>query len=508
MPNTRTTHHLTLSPIFQNNMVIPAHKAWSVYGTSSESKQHITAQIGDVTQTEVTDDAGNFMITMPPLARSLDNLTLRINIVEMTSVVTSIHVGQVFLMAGQSNIEFRLQDADTFGDTQKCLPKMKGFFYEVPQLEFQRADGTTLPPDLPPAQWLPLDAQHVKTMSAVAFYAAERYQKTHPNEWIGIVDCYKGGTSASAWIDRALLAENPNLSSRYIQPFDAAIRGKSTADFDRESAEFWHTVDVHDQKLKAYLAAHPTTSLSDAKNIVGHTPWPFPARPESYLRPGGLWETMFSPIAKFTFSAVIWYQGENDTDQADAYDQLLTLLITSWRTQMHDRSLPFFVIQLPGYADGQPGTWAVLRQKQMEVAQSVPFVHLISISDTGEAHNIHPTDKRPVGYRIGRFLAGVDYPNTPMLTVTSWTNERIHLRIKWGYQFITNDPVHFTCTTARGTAEVVSVRACADSIVIPGNFQMFQYGYENFPKLSLFNENGDPVSPVQIRRKDYDTGVN
>lgn len=57
------------------------------------------------------------------------------------------------------------------------------------------------------------------------------------------------------------------LNEKFLAEYHQQIAGKTWADFDHE------TVEKHNQNLARYLKMHPDTSLSTAKNIVGHTPW-------------------------------------------------------------------------------------------------------------------------------------------------------------------------------------------------------------------------------------------
>lgn len=491
---------LSLPDIFQDNMVIPCQKQWRLTGKTGSPNTEVIATIADHTNKCKTNDAGEFEMEMPALAATNDSLELIISADLARKTISSVHVGKVFLMSGQSNIEFRLKDAATFQDTLENFPIINGYYYEVPQLEYEYQDGRTLPDHISKVSWLKISKVSCGNMSAVAFYAAVRYQQAHPSEFVGIVDCYKGGTSASAWVDRKLLEREPELASRYIEPFDSALVGKTEEDFDRESNKFWARVDQHKKKLNDYLAKHPDVTLSDAKNIVGHTPWPFPPRPESYLRPGGLYQTMFSKIASYTFSALIWYQGENDADHPETYDKLLSLLINSWRSDLKDRSLPTYVVQLPGYADATEGSWATIRQQQLAVVQQLPNVWLISGVDGGETHNIHPANKRPLGNRIGRILSGHSYQETPIMNVISWTNSKVTVSVHPAKIVIAVGEAVVTGIDAAGMETIVPVQVSGNMLTVTGNFEQIKYADSNFPRISLYNEYGDPVSPARFNR--------
>lgn len=499
-----TVNQLNLDPIFQANMVLPRGKAWSVSGTAQPLSTVTLTAAGQKVTVQATVN-GRFKALMRPVT-SADDTSMTVQAGNEQIILAHMHFGATYLFSGQSNIEFRLRDAATYPDTVAHFPKLNAYFYEVPQLEYVDQGGQQKPADLKPAHWLKITPESCGGMSAVAFYAAVRWQQAHPEQILGIVDCYKGGTSASAWIPVADLNIQPDLRMAYVDAFNQAIAGKTQTDFDREMAAWQAKVDAHNQALADYQAAHPTVSLSDAKNVVGHTPWPFPASPSSYLRPGGLRQTMLSQVLPFTFNAVVWYQGENDTDHADLYDQLLQLLLLTWRRDFDDRSLPFYIIQLPGYADGEGKSWAQVRQAQLAVTRTLPAAHLITIADTGEAHNIHPTDKQPVGTRVGRILADQGYPATPQLVVRAWTDQGILLGVTQTSTLHVNGKLLLTVINeASGQKELQPATINDQIIEVTGNFSQVAYGYDNFPHLVLFNECGDPVAPVIFSRKQVES---
>lgn len=490
---------LSLANIFTPGMIIPRNKRWRLYGYGRPGQQ-LTVSYAGIVQVAHVDDNGKFALTMKPLdLNSAFKIIVQSNDVRVE--IDQVRTGTVFLFSGQSNIEFRLRNASTYQETLSSFPTLHARFFEVPQLEYQYKNGRTLPADIRPAKWIDITENSCGEMSAVGFYAVAEFQREHPDEWIGVIDCYKGGTSASSWVLTDDLSQNEKLKSAYLDTYHKAVDGKTTADFDTEAELFWKTVDKHNKDLAVFQAQHPDVSLSDAKNIVGHTPWPPPMRPESYLRPGGLRETMIEPIIRYTISTVIWYQGENDTDNAQLYDQLLQLLITTWRRDMSDYSVPFYVVQLPGYADGEGSTWATIRQAQLKITQQLPYTHLVSFADTGEEHNIHPTNKKPVGYRLGRLIANTGYSATPILRISSWTDNQLELVASSTMKLVVRGEMpKFTVNNGIKTQTVLP-NISGNQITISGDFSQVRYEDTNFPHLTMFNENGDPVSPVLLNRE-------
>ena len=92
-----------------------------------------------------------------------------------------------------------------------------------------------------------------------------------------------------------------------------------------------------------------------------------------------LYNEMIHPLIPTAFRGVIWYQGEANASMTSAgayYRQLLSLLITDWRTRWQEGNFPFYIVQLANYSDvdrsHRTSGWSLLRESQNWVAQTLP----------------------------------------------------------------------------------------------------------------------------------------
>jgi len=117
----------------------------------------------------------------------------------------------------------------------------------------------------------------------------------------------------------------------------------------------------------------------------------------------GLYNGMIAPLTPMGVKGVIWYQGESNASAAGNYKNLLSDLISGWRSAWADHGLSFVIIQLPNYMDPKPepgdSTWATVREAQQLVAANMKDVSLVVTIDLGDAKNIHPTNKQDVATR-------------------------------------------------------------------------------------------------------------
>ena len=159
------------------------------------------------------------------------------------------------------------------------------------------------------------------------------------------------------------------------------------------------------------------TKLSLAGN------WRYRAVPLSAGRPPRApWETiaglttlhngMIAPIGPFGLRGVLWYQGESNADDPNAYQALLRGLMASWRSQFGD-GLPFLIVQLPnfGAVPTKPveSGWAGIREAQRTAVAADGHAGLAVTIDIGEPGNLHPADKLEVGRRLARAARHVVY---------------------------------------------------------------------------------------------------
>ena len=136
---------------------------------------------------------------------------------------------------------------------------------------------------------------------------------------------------------------------------------------------------------------------------------------ESYRLPGFsrinqtptlLYNKMIYPILKFPIKGAIWYQGESNTgDEKEAYNyrDLFQKMIQQWRNDWKIGNFPFLFVQLANFMQPrelpEDSNWAILRESQTETLE-LPNTAQAVIIDIGEANDIHPRNKKDVGYRL------------------------------------------------------------------------------------------------------------
>lgn len=142
----------------------------------------------------------------------------------------------------------------------------------------------------------------------------------------------------------------------------------------------------------------------------GAGPWPQFADPleepgETFSSPAAMYCAMVHPLVPFSLRGALWYQGESNASEAEAYRDLLPLLIESWRSVFKQPDLAFGIVQLASFQALAPdlpaqGGWAELRDAQFATHRSVRGTGLAVTTDVGDAGDIHPRNKQEVGRRL------------------------------------------------------------------------------------------------------------
>jgi sialate O-acetylesterase len=141
-------------------------------------------------------------------------------------------------------------------------------------------------------------------------------------------------------------------------------------------------------------------------SVDARSPHPLPLAYENWpVMPGVLYNGMLAPVAPLAITGALWYQGEQNSPRGYQYRKILPAMIADWRQTFGEGDFPFYIVSLPAFKarSATPvigDEWAETRESQAIVAQTVKNSCLAVTIDTGEADNIHPREKKPVGDRL------------------------------------------------------------------------------------------------------------
>ncbi len=323
---------MKLNAIFTNNTVFAAGKPIRIFGTGDGNAE--VRFCGNTASCE--SENGKWLIELPAMEYG-GPYEMEIFLNGEKTVLYDLYVGEVFLLAGQSNNQFKVRDSHKEGHLVEKNDKKR--FFMLLRIEDQE--------DIHPEDgWVKGDGD-ISSWPLLGSFIADEIMK-RKDVAVGLIGCYQGASIIEAWLPKEIA----------------------------ESEEFYVPIEqkAHGHTCEAYSA---------------------------WNQNGKLYDFMFKKIVPFSVSDVIWYQGESDTTVAEAeiYDKEVAALIDCWREDLLDPALRFTVVQIANLRS-QGANWAALQEAQLRVPSLVSNCNTVISKDVCEDDDIHPQSKRALAVRI------------------------------------------------------------------------------------------------------------
>lgn len=374
--------NVSLPDVISESMVLQQKQRVPIWG-KADPGESITVRFAGQTKKTIASADGNWIVKLDPLVANATPASMVIsgnNTIELKNIL----VGEVWLVAGQSNMQRLLSEtADGEAAIAAADHPLIRLFNVSRQVAFKHA-----PPPL--AKWLACSPQTVKDFSAAGYYFGVELQK-ELHVPIGLINSSYGGSQAEAWTPTEYL-----LASNDLRP---TVERTKVWDEERPRVRV-----EYDEALRKWRAD------ADQARAAGARPSPSPAVPDAlreYRIASSIYDGMIAPLIPFYIRGAIWYQGESNEARAQQYGILLPTMIRSWRERWSEGNFPFAIVQLPNYRDAKPEpadeAWSHVREAQRLTALNTPNTGLIVTIDIGEARDIHPKNKLDVGKRMARW---------------------------------------------------------------------------------------------------------
>jgi sialate O-acetylesterase len=180
-------------------------------------------------------------------------------------------------------------------------------------------------------------------------------------------------------------------------------------------------------------------------------------------------------------------------------------MIADWRGRWSQGNFPFLFVQIAPF-NGQPPE---IREAQFLKLSKSPNTAMVVTTDVGDAKDIHPTRKEPVGQRLAiaaRALAygeKIAYSGPLYQSMKVNGAEAIVSFTHTGTGLIARDGElkGFTLAGADGKFLPATARIDGSNVVLTAagitEPKAVRYGWENVPNVNLFNQEGLPASPFR-----------
>jgi sialate O-acetylesterase len=413
---------LCLHNLFQSGMVLQRDKPIRIWGWA-EPGENVSVTFGEKSQSSTAAADRSWTVEFPALSASSEPRTLVVQGIAKTIKLDDILLGDVWLLGGQSNMEFPIYKLED-GALEIASANFKNIrLFTVPQLN--GPDNKKAFPRL--YQWNDFFSEHfrqgywdvcspetVREMSGIGYIFARRLHMGTQIP-IGVIDASRGGTCIETWLPLDLLKtiETPEVKD-------------ILSDWDKRVADFNPQKDLEarikqDQDWRANMK-------KQGKEIPAGRGVPADLRLGPAMdmnRPGNCYASMIAPLIGFQIKGTIWHQGYNNALVPNGhvlYYQVFAKMIGAWRAAFNDPNMPFGIISL--CTEGAPqdlDNYLEMIANEGIYIREVQYKTFLDFQQAGDNHIgfatsfdqrrawYHPQIKIPVGERIAGWALVTQY---------------------------------------------------------------------------------------------------
>ena len=480
-----------LPAIFSDNSVFQQQSGNPIWGWAKPGEDITVSTSWGTTDSTTADKNGKWMvISYTSKAGTGHEVTIQ---GDNKIVLANIAVGEVWLCAGQSNMGWSMGNSfEADKEANVNLPDFRIFrsarehWHEPLEENRDRL-----------AAWKPCDPKSAAETSAVSYYFGKKlHQKLGVP--VGIIQRAFAGTPIEGWMPWDIQSADPRTiahkkllddgSSRLIAR--GQTKQKALADYQKELMEYNDKIDRGETMKNAFRSLYPP--IITKPSSMGHQ------------YPGHIYNAMIAPIRPYAIRGMIWYQGERNAKnapQAEHYANQLKQLIGHYRNTWHGESwgavsdgFPVYFTQLPSWNPHQSkpveeveASWAVNRESMQKVSREVYNTGMAVSIDTGDAIELHPKNKKPIGLRHAYLALGKTYGfpivhEGPVFSEFSQGNSKVVLRFE-----------------SIGSGLMAGRKGKIDSFAIAGKDRVWQWADARIDQDSVILSSPKVKQPVAVR---------
>jgi sialate O-acetylesterase len=469
------------NPIFSDGAVLQRGQPVPVWGSARDGEKVTVAFENQTLSTTATN--GKWSVKLKPLNEG-GPFTMTItgdNVVTVNDLL----VGDVWLCSGQSNMHFQMKSVENAPQEIAALNYPRVRFFNVKHQFAQDRSIDTV------GAWMPVTPATGAACSAVACYFGTALHRQHGIP-VGLVISAVGGTRIESWMRAETLAATGESAALVKKWSDI-----SPEEFKRIGAEYSAFQHQRDH-------VHPD-SVREAK-AQGQPAPPPPVQPKIRCHdcPSALHNAMIAPLQPFAIRGAIWYQGESNAGQPGPYQKLLPAMIGDWR-EVWGKELPFLFVQIAPHRSISPS----FREAQHLIWQNTPRTAMVVTTDVGNAENIHPTRKRPVGERLALAARALSYGESLEYSGPIFKGMKVegaHAVISFshtGSGLVAKGDELKGFTIAGDDNKFIPARAKIDGSTVVLSSEKItkpaaaRYAWATDPDGNLFNQEGLPAAPFR-----------
>ncbi len=265
-----------LPNFFCENMVLQRDKPHVIYGRGTGDIT-VTLSRGELVSTStVSAKDGLFEAVLNPLPASLEPYTLTVSAKDKSERVENVFIGDVFMLAGQSNMaqNYEHQITEQLGDgvTTSNMPQLITDD-RIKFFKLSRTPSDTESFDVPfeTEGWQPLNDATKKKLSYIGMYFAKERLDEEPDVPIGLMSTAWRGTTINRWMRKS----DDNKTLNYT-PTNGDIYNSHVAPLVKYpiSAVLWYQGESDAKNPVMYEEAFPTL-IKDWRKLWNDEDLPF-----------------------------------------------------------------------------------------------------------------------------------------------------------------------------------------------------------------------------------------
>ncbi|NBZ95176.1 MAG: hypothetical protein EBR40_01885 [Proteobacteria bacterium] len=483
---------VSLPPVIGSNMVIQSGEPVTLWGWADNGEKVLLKLGGVVVGSAVgegKEKSWKIQIPaqkpgpLPPIEVSGSN----------TLTLTNALAGEVWLCSGQSNMVKTLKKG--------AWCPYGGVLNE--DQEVAAATDNQIRFYVNGKGWELCTPENAPHFSAVGYYFAQKLRSVL-KEPVGMIVLAAGGRPAEWFTPERMMAGDADFEAKKVKA--KALRDELGAKWeaDKKADKEWRQLVVTAKSKGEQVPPRPANQLSaeQSKNLGENA---------AILDFAFIYNRDIRPVVPFPIKGFVWYQGESNATRGEEYAALMGKLIQGWREDW-GKPLPFVMVALAGF--GKPEamsadakSFPLIREAAMKVSGTVDHVGVISAVDVGDAGNIHPLDKKPVGERAalwalnhvygekvvseGPGFGKVDFATGKAVVPLTSNKEGVVLKSPGGFELAGKDRKFYP---AKEELKDGSIEVSSPEVSKP---VALRYAFLNFPECSLYNGAGIPALPFR-----------
>jgi len=482
---------IKLPAILGNNMVIQMNQPINIWG-KAEPNEKITVQFDGETRETTADSKGHWEVTLKSRNADANGQSLQMTISGTKSknlMLTNILIGEVWICSGQSNMQWSMLQLNS------PIPEIQRAQYPEIRLFYVPRKTSTLPQNDVDTKWDICNPETIGSFSAVAYYFGTEIH----NELdipVGLINSNWGGTRIEPW----------------------------TPDYGMETLGSIYRTNLKESLPKLEEWIRKTSKALENNTYIQPQP-PIPGHPHQNNRtPSVLYNAMIHPLVRFPIRGAIWYQGEANRNDGLEYTVKMESLIKGWRSAWKVGDFPFYYVQLAPF--NYPHTLnndesdildyyrLPLIWEAQQNALKIPNTGMAVVTDIANLSDIHPRNKKDVGYRLALWALANTYGKTglvfsgPLYKSMSIEGDKVRISFEHkgsGLKSLNNQPLSwFEIAGENGVFLKAKAEIDGDTVQVWNKRinkpKSVRFGWHQLATPNLGNREGLPASPFRTHR--------